>query len=69
MTDKGYFKKSKASKVVKGGFMFWNTSSHVALVVSNTKGTIKYSQHSNVQQTQVTKTYGSEDVTFYNPTK
>lgn len=47
--------------------MFWNKSSHVALVVSNTSGTIKYSQHSNVQQSQVTKTYGSEDVTFYTP--
>ncbi|MBS5933955.1 MAG: amidase domain-containing protein [Clostridiales bacterium] len=68
MIDKGYFKAiSSTSSAKKGGFMFWNSTSHVALVVSNTSGTIKYSQHSNVQQTQVTKTYSSEDVTFYNP--
>lgn len=67
MVNKGYFKKSTSTSVTKGGFMFWNKSSHVALVVSNTSGTIKYSQHSNVQQSQVTKTYGSEDVTFYTP--
>jgi hypothetical protein len=70
MVDKGYFEKVKSSSSAKkGGFMFWNSSSHVALVVSNTNGTLKYSQHSNLQQTQVTKTYSSEDVTFYNCTK
>lgn len=69
MVNKGYFKKSTSSKVAKAGFMYWNNKSHVALVVSNTNGTIKYSQYSNVQQSQVTKTYNSEDVTFYTPTK
>lgn len=68
MTDKGYFKAIKSStSAAKGGFMFWNQQSHVALVYSVTSSTIKYSQHSNVQQKQVTKVYGSEDVTFYNP--
>ena len=68
VSTKGYFKKvSSSSKAKKGGFMFWNTSSHVALVYANVDGTLKYAQHSNVQQKKVTKTYSNEDVTFYNP--
>lgn len=71
MVDKGYFTKaSSSSKATKAGIMSWNSSSHVALVVSNDGTTIKYSQHSNVKQTQVTKTYSSsDDVTFYNAAK
>ena len=67
MTNKGYFKKVAKKNAKKGGFMFWNTTSYVALVVSNDGTTIKYSQHSNVKQSQVTKTYSSDlDVSFYN---
>ena len=70
MTNKGYFKKVAKKSAKKGGFMFWNNTSHVALVVCNDGTTIKYSQHSNVKQSQVTKTYSSNlDVDFYNCTK
>ena len=70
MTNKGYFQKTTKAKAKKGGFMFWNNTSHVALVVSNDGTTVKYSQHSSVKQSQVTKTYTSAlDVSFYNCTK
>ena len=62
-----YFKKVAKKNAKKGGFMFWNTTSYVALVVTNDGTTIKYSQHSNVKQSQVRKTYSSDlDVSFYN---
>ena len=68
MVDKGYFKKvNSSSKAKKGGFLFWNSSSHVALICSNANGKLTYSEHSNVQLKYVTKLYSSEDVTFYNP--
>ena len=68
MVDKGYFKKvNSSSKAKKGGFLFWNSSSHVALICSNANGKLTYSEHSNVQLKYVTKVYSSEDVTFYNP--
>lgn len=66
-TKKYFVKAASSSAAKKGGFMFWNAKSHVALVYSNSNGVIKYSQHSNVQMTVITKTYANENVTFYNP--
>ena len=45
-----------------GGFLFWNNKSHVALVVSNSGGTLKYSQHSNEKQTKAVWTYDENRV-------
>lgn len=51
-----------------GGFLFWNNKSHVALVVSNSGGTLKYSQHSNEKQTKAVWTYDEkQSTTCFNP--
>lgn len=65
---KGYFKKVKKSNVKPGGFLFWNDKSHVALVVSNSGGTLKYSQHSNEIQDKAVWTYDEkQSITCFNP--
>ncbi len=49
-----------------GSVMYWNSSSHVALVTSLSNGVIKYSQHSNNAMPYVYYTYNSGmNVSFY----
>ena len=65
---KKYFKKVTKKNVKPGGFLFWNNKSHVALVVSNSGGTLKYSQHSNEKQTKAVWTYDEkQSITCFNP--
>ena len=65
---KKYFKKVTKKNVKPGGFLFWNNKSHVALVVSNSGGTLKYSQHSNEKQTKAVWTYDEkQSTTCFNP--
>ncbi len=65
---KKYFKKVTKKNVKPGGFLYWNDKSHVALVVSNSGGNLKYSQHSNEKQDKVVLTYNDkESITCFNP--
>lgn len=67
MKDKGYFsKESKESKVNYGSIMYWNKTSHVALVTYADGSTIKYTQH-GAKQTKDT-VYKSENASFFVPT-
>ena len=66
MKDKGYFSKtSKESKVNHGSIMYWNKTSHVALVTYADGSTIKYTQH-GAKQTKDT-VYKTENASFYVP--
>ena len=61
MTGKGYFyKQTDESKVFAGSIMYWNSSSHVALVTYGDGSTIKYTQHGATQ---------SKDTVYKSPTK
>lgn len=67
MSNKGYFaKESKLSKVIAGSIMYWNKTSHVALVTYSDGSTIKYTQH-GASQTKDT-VYKTENASFYRPT-
>ena len=64
MTDKGYFYKETNENVVAAGcIMYWNNTSHVALVTYGDGSTIKYTQH-GASQTKDT-VYRNEDASFY----
>lgn len=68
MVQHKYFEKKPKTDAVKGGFMFWTQESHVALIMSNANGVIKYYQHSNVKQKNEARTYDSQiPVSFFNP--
>lgn len=63
--NKGFIRSIDSSDVSKGCLMYWNTSSHVAIVTYCDGSTIKYSHHSNKKKDSVYYTYNSENVTFY----
>ena len=64
MTQKGYFYKETNENVVAAGcIMYWNDTSHVALVTYGDGSTIKYTQH-GASQTRDT-VYRSENASFY----
>ncbi len=66
MTDKDYFyKQTDESKVYAGSIMFWNNTSHVALVTYGDTATIKYTQHGATQSKDTV--YRTEDASFYMP--
>lgn len=66
MSNKGYFaKESKESKIIAGSIMYWNKTSHVALVTYGDGSTIKYTQH-GASQTKDT-VYKTENASFYTP--
>ncbi|KHL91583.1 hypothetical protein QW71_33730 [Paenibacillus sp. IHB B 3415] len=66
MVNKGYFvKQSNESQVGAGSIMYWNTTSHVALVTYGDGSTIKYTQH-GASQTKDT-VYRTESASFYTP--
>lgn len=66
MKNKGYFyKQSDESKVYAGSIMFWNNTSHVALVTYGDTVTIKYTQHGAIQSKDTV--YRTEDASFYMP--
>lgn len=64
MTNKGYFYKETNENVVAAGcIMYWNNTSHVALVTYGDGSTIKYTQH-GASQTKDT-VYRTENASFY----
>lgn len=64
MEDEGYFyEQSDESKVYSGSIMFWNNTSHVALVTYGDTVTIKYTQHGATQSKDTV--YRTEDTSFY----
>lgn len=66
MTNKGYFyKELNTSKVFAGSIMYWNNTSHVALVTYGDGTTIKYTEH-GAKQTKDT-VYRTENASFYMP--
>ena len=66
MEDEGYFyEQSDESKVCAGSIMFWNNTSHVALVTYGDTVTIKYTQHGATQSKDTV--YRTEDASFYMP--
>lgn len=71
MVSQGYFyEQTNENRVNAGSIMYWNTSSHVALVTYGDTVTIKYTQHSNYKLPEsVAKNivYESEDAKFYMP--
>lgn len=70
MTDKGYFyEQSNTSKVFAGSIMYWNKTSHVALVTYGDGSKIEYTQHSNkkLSSSAATVVYEAENATFYMP--
>lgn len=71
MTSKNYFYyQSNESAVYAGSIMYWNSTSHVALVTYGDTVTIKYTQHSNYQMNYSQSTnvvYESENASFYMP--
>ena len=68
MTNKGYFNKVTNKSVVSAGcIMYWNNTSHVALVTYGDGSTIKYTQH-GASQTKDT-VYRSENASFYKASK
>lgn len=68
MTNKGYFNKVASENVVSAGcIMYWNNTSHVALVTYGDGSTIKYTQH-GASQTKDT-IYRSENASFYKASK
>lgn len=68
MTNKGYFYKVTNENVVSAGcIMYWNNTSHVALVTYGDGSTIKYTQH-GASQTKDT-VYRSENASFYKASK
>ena len=60
MTNKGYFQKTIKAKDKKGGFMFWNNTSHVALVVSKEEFLMMY----QVRITPIYEGLKQEDMLF-----
>lgn len=61
MTNKGYFnKQTNEAKVAAGSIMYWNNTSHVALVTYGDGSTIKYTQHGATQ---------SANTVYKSPTK
>lgn len=67
MKDKGYFSSCTSSQVNTGCIMYWNNTSHVALVTLCDGSTIKYSEHGSTKRSSVYYTYNSstQSVTFY----
>ncbi|MCI8285493.1 MAG: hypothetical protein HFE90_09580 [Firmicutes bacterium] len=66
MKNKNYFyKQSDKSKVNAGSIMYWNNTSHVALVTYGDTVTIKYTQHGATQSKDTV--YRSENASFYMP--
>jgi len=63
--NKGYIRSVSQANVSKGCIMYWNTTSHVAIVTYCDGSTIKYSHHSSSKKSNVYYEYKSEDVTFY----
>jgi len=71
MVSQGYFyEQTNENRVNAGSIMYWNSSSHVALVTYGDTVTIKYTQHSNYKLPEsVAKNivYESENAKFYMP--
>ncbi len=67
MKDKGYFSSCSVSQVNTGCIMYWNNTSHVALVTQCDGSTIKYSEHSSTKKDATFYTYNanSQSITFY----
>ena len=71
MTEKNYFYYQPQKNLVQvGAIMYWNRTSHVALVTYSDGVTLKYSQHSNrplAESAAVNVVHRTEDASFYMP--
>ncbi len=69
MVNKGYFSEVEESEVNIGTFMYWNQTSHVAIITRYDGTTVKYSEHSNYQKDSTYYVYNPSihDVSFYAP--
>lgn len=70
MVDKKHYftKQTNEAKVAAGAFMYWTTTSHVALVTYGDGTTIKYAQHGARQDAYaVYKRSSKTPITFYVP--
>jgi hypothetical protein len=67
MRKKGYFyKESNTSKVFAGSIMYWNKTSHVALVTYGDGTLVKFAQHGATQSKDTV--YRNQNASFYLPT-